>query len=172
MNTLKTSKSEQLVRWIVDADGQSYGDERDRQRYYESNTAATVVMIYFTPWLAAATMLAFGKSAVGPALLMGAMPFVLSIVAMPYLKSQQVNVWENAMKQPISRLLTYAFGWYIVLPCAVLYTLSRDTSSHHVDGGDVLATMAGLLVGGLVAMVATVMMAKRSRARFNAEAGE
>jgi bacteriorhodopsin len=160
MRTPHTS-SEQLVRWIVDADGESYGDERDRLRYYEAHSAMTTALIYGTPICMAACVLIFGKNSIGPTLFMGAIPLVLSILVLPFLSAQKVDIWGNYARMSAARKITYFVAWFVVLPLALFWV---GRGGEHFSSSHLLPAVAGGLVGG----VASIVGVRRYQARYSA----
>ncbi len=149
MRTPYTS-SEQLVRWIVDADGESYGDERDRLRYYEAHSAMTTALIYGTPICMAVCVLVFGKKAIGPTLFMGAIPLVLSILVLPFLSAQKVDIFGNYARMAMARKITYFLAWFVVLPLALFWV---GRGGEQFSSAHMVPAVSGALVGGIASIV-------------------
>jgi hypothetical protein len=130
MTATAQSRSEHIIRWIIDADGSSYGDERDRQRYYEAHSAILTAIIYLTPFIASICVLSFGRKAVPATLVMGSIPLLPTLFAVKYLEREKVDLEGNLRKQSRTRTGTYFLLWFIVLPVSVFMTYRRGTPTN------------------------------------------
>ncbi|MEU8656044.1 hypothetical protein [Actinoplanes philippinensis] len=63
---MTASLVDRVVRWNVDIDGDSYGDERERYRWYEGTAAASTLHSLLIPWAAAIMVWPLGRPAVLP----------------------------------------------------------------------------------------------------------
>ena len=61
-----TSLVERFFRWNLDLDGDFYGDERERYRWYEGTAIAASVQGMAVPWSAAVMVWSLGRPAVLP----------------------------------------------------------------------------------------------------------
>ncbi len=54
---------DRVVRWNLDLDGDSFGDERERYRWYEGMTTAASLHGLLIPWAAAIMVWPLGRPA-------------------------------------------------------------------------------------------------------------
>ena len=89
-----------LTKWLNDVEGSSFGDERERLRYYEAHSACLNLQFLMTPTIGAILILAFSKSATVPILILSLFPIYLSVFALIYLKIEKVAIVKNSEKNP------------------------------------------------------------------------
>jgi hypothetical protein len=156
---------DRVVRWNLDLDGDSYGDERERLRWYEGMAFAAALQWLTVPWAAAVLVWILGRPAVLPlavVLVATAVPMALCTV---YVRRRRV--------EPVPRRLTtsYVLMWMLTaLPYAVFtvgaYYVHDPESSAWLGAG------VGGVVGGAVGVVAVLRQAKVRRQREAAVAAE
>lgn len=124
--TPKKSMIEKSINWIIDARGDSYGDERERLRYYEAHSAMLTVQTYLLPLVAAAVIAVAGKSSIAPVLVLTFVPLFLASMGLAYLKRQNVSLATNTFRKPL-RSVVYLLS-YMTLPLAIFYQESTSPS--------------------------------------------
>ncbi len=122
----KQSLIEKSISWIVDARGESYGDERERLRYYETHSAMLTVQTYVMPVIAAIVIAIAGKNSIAPVLVLTSIPTFLAIMGLTYLRQEGVPLVRNTFRKPL-RTLIY-FLAYATLPIAIFSTYSPSFS--------------------------------------------
>jgi len=143
------------IKWVVDARGNSYGDERERLRYYESHSAMLTAQTYLIPVVSAIVILIFGKSAIAPILIVTAIPTLLAFYALIYLSGENVSLERNAFRKPW-RAFWY-FAAYLTLPLAILLKLNSSISRSLTNfGGSFLSFWIGVAMG-LIIVVAVLI---------------
>src|SRR3712207_9477580 len=70
---------DRIVRWNLDTDGDMYGDERERLRWYEGIATAASLQWIGVPWAAAVLVWVLGRPAVLP------LAVVLAVLYLPIL---------------------------------------------------------------------------------------
>ena len=73
---MTTPLLDRSFHWMLDADGDLYGDEQERLRWYEGTAAASGVQSIVFPWVLAAVTWWQGRAA-GPAVLALGFAFLL-----------------------------------------------------------------------------------------------
>lgn len=58
---MTTTRITRFDRFVLDLDGTSYGDEHERQRWYEGMAVAATVQWYLLPYVCAGCLLAWGR---------------------------------------------------------------------------------------------------------------
>lgn len=112
------------IKWVIDAQGNSYGDERERIRYYESHSAMLTIQTYLMPIVSSIVILIFGKRSIAPVLIVTSIPTILAFYALRYLAHENVSLVRNTFRKPW-RALWY-FIAYLTLPLAISFKI--DTS--------------------------------------------
>ena len=146
--TPKQSLIEKSINWIVDARGDSYGDERERLRYYEAHSAMLTVQTYLMPVIAAIVISIAGKNSIAPVLVLTSIPTILAIMGLAYLRQEGVSLASNTFRKPL-RTLTY-FLAYATLPIAILSTY-----------GPSLSFLLGMISGLISAAVILFLRARK-----------
>ncbi|MGN6687501.1 MAG: hypothetical protein ACTHK1_08185 [Actinomycetales bacterium] len=153
---------DRMVGWVLDPDGEMYGDERERLRYYESSAFAATTQGVLIPWALAVTAILGGR-AVAPYVLALAAIFMLPwLVAKFYLQSKRVH--------PVPKRVTPTYVVLVVLaalPYAIL-VVAAMTALQGEQPRDALETIAGAAVGGTVGAVIGLVLQRRRRAKADA----
>ena len=152
MTTSHASLSERAIRKIIDSDGNSYGDERERLRYYEAHSAILVVQTYLLPVLLGVLILVFGRPALWPLLIVAAITMNLPGLATTYLKRSGVQIYKLAARS-WKRIAWSIPGSFFLLGSA-LYVLTKEPNrATHFSMGVVVGGLVGLLVTFLAIVV-------------------
>jgi len=155
-----TTVLDRVVRWNLDVDGDLYGDERERYRWYEGIATAAQLQWLLIPWAAAIMIWPLGK----PAILPLSVVLVALVVPMAfctlYVRSRRVDTTPRSWRA--KRLLLTVLG---VAPLVVFLV---GTLHAHNPAGD---TWRGAAVGGaLGAIIGALASARETRRRRQREA--
>jgi hypothetical protein len=165
MTTTKTSVEgrpavlDRFVTWVLDTNGEIYGDERERLRWYEGMAAATQLQLIAMPCAAAVLVLVLGRPAVLPLAVLLGILYLSSLLTLGYVKRRSVDTaiarWTRI------RVVLALLG---IVP----YFLFVLASVNAYRGG---STTTGALVGGCVGIIAAVIgLALDGRRRRRREA--
>lgn len=129
------------IKWVIDAQGDSYGDERERLRYYESHSAILTVQTYLMPIVSSIVILIFGKTSIAPVLIVSSIPTVMALYVLIYLARENVSLARNTFRKP-GRALWY-FAAYLTLPLTIFFKLDK---SNDQSTGFWIGVTTGLLI--------------------------
>jgi uncharacterized membrane protein YfcA len=133
-----------LFNWLNDSSGSSYGDERERLRYYESNSALLNLQFLLSPTVAGILILAFSKSAALPIAIMALFPIALSFLALIYLRGEKVALVKNAEKNPKWMMLSVIA--FLPLEIALMYKFDDNHGNQVTFWIGVISAMLLLFV--------------------------
>ncbi len=150
---------DRVVRWNLDLDGDGdiYGDERERLRWYEGIATAASLQWLAVPWAAAIVVWPLGKASVVPltvVLVALVLPMILCTVYV-----QRSRVVTDVRAWTAKRILLQAAAGlpYVIFCYGAFYSYRGSDSS----------TLWGAIVGGAVGaaggIVATVIGTRRKR---------
>jgi hypothetical protein len=156
----RTSPDEHLAEWLLDRDGDLYGDERERVRWYEAIAVTSSVQSITIPWaLAVAVWVADGKAAAS-ALLAVAVAFYLPLFwSSLYVQRHGVRVYGK--KWTTKRLITTVL---FVVPYA-LFFIGRLDSYTGLGGDFARGAWFGAVIGLAAAAVGIQARRRREAAR-------
>jgi hypothetical protein len=161
---MTTTLLDRVVRWNLDLDGDLYGDERERFRWYEGIATAASLQWLLIPWAAAIMVWPLGRPAVLPlavVLVLLWLPMVLTTV---YVRRRRVETAPRSWRA--KRILVTFLGGapYAVFTVGALYVFDPDGSTWR-------GAVVGGVLGGLLGVAATVVEGRR-RARRDALAAD
>jgi hypothetical protein len=162
MTTLHASLSERAIRKIIDSDGVTYGDERERLRYYEAHSAIMTLQAYLLPVVCGVVIIGFGHKVVWP---VTAVFFAMQVpvrFGMAYLTRTRVAVYSNALRARGRIAIDILTGSFFA--AAVIFR------SRPGGGGNGFVSRA-ILSGAIGAAFSVIVMAARAR-RENAPVSE
>jgi membrane associated rhomboid family serine protease len=150
---------DRIAHWALDTDGDMYGDERERLRWYEGIATAASLQWMAIPWAAALMVWIIGRSAVPPLTVIMVVLLVPIGMASVYVKRRRVDtdVKEWTRKRVVVSVLN-GLPWVLFIA----------GSLHAFDDGatNTLPGMAvGAVVGGVLGGVAGVVGKRRRKAR-------
>lgn len=156
---------DRVVNWLLDVDGDIYGDERERLRWYEAISLTASFQWVIVPW-AMAILVWFADRETVPFLIAMLVLFWLPLpLAQWYIKRKRVRT------VPDRRTAKY---WIIVvvagLPYLVFALGAFTVFGEFTDDSSWWAAAIGGVVGGGLAMLALVMGKRRERRREAARA--
>jgi len=115
------------IKWVIDAQGDSYGDERERLRYYESHSAILTVQTYLMPIVSSIVILIFGKTNIAPVLIVSSIPTVMALYVLVYLARENLSLARNTFRKP-GRAFCY-FAAYLTLPLAIFFKIDKSSGN-------------------------------------------
>ena len=156
VNTSATAPIDRLAVWLLDHDGELYGDEQERLRWYEGIALTASIQWIVVPW-ALAVMAWIGGRAVAPYLLIAAVVFYLPIL----LTNAYVTRW---------RVRLFAGGWtrkriVISVLSGLPYVVLVIGLARAYDGFDDPAMVISGAVGALIGLGAVVIGFRRDSRR-------
>ncbi|MGN6243762.1 MAG: hypothetical protein ACTHQ3_08815 [Motilibacteraceae bacterium] len=152
---MTTPLLDRSFRWLLDTDGNLYGDEQERLRWYEGTAAASGVQAVVFPWALAAVTWWQGRAA-GPAVIALGFAYLLPFyVCKVYVARRRVRVFPAGWNRK-RMLLTVLTLLPLALSFAGLLHAYADTYPDFVRGA---------AVGGPVGTALAVVMTEWSRRR-------
>ncbi len=147
MNTT-TGPLDRFADWILDRDGDLYGDEQERLRWYEAITIAANAQWALVPWAVAIGVLVGGRPAVPAVMIVMGVFYLPILLANSYVYRHRVRTQPERWSRK-RWILAVASGFPylgIALALAVVYHASSSTLLGGLVGG---AVGAGAAVLGL-----------------------
>jgi predicted branched-subunit amino acid permease len=155
---------ERIVHWNLDLDGDLYGDERERFRWYEGMSTAAMLQWLLVPWAAAILVWPLGKPSVLPlAVVLGAM-LIPMMLCTAYVRSRRVDTTPRSWSAK-RVLLT------IIAPAPMVVFLIGAIYAYEPDGATWKGATVGAVIGAVAGIVGTAVE-KRRRDRREAMAGD
>jgi hypothetical protein len=156
---------DRMVRWNLDLDGDSYGDERERVRWYEGMAFAAVAQWIAVPWAAAVLVWPLGRPAVLPLAVVLAATVIPMALCTAYVRRRRV--------EPVPR--HWSPQWVVMWVLTALPYVVFVVGAYYVDDPESstwLGAAAGAVVGGLLAAFLVLRQARERRRREAATAGD
>ena len=161
---MATSVLDRVVQWNLDYDGDLYGDERERYRWYEGIAAASSLQSVLIPSAAAIMVWPLGKPSVLPLTVVLVALWVPLLLSTAYVRGRRVDTTPRSWST--KRILVTVLGVapYVVFLVGALYVYDPqgDTWRGAAFGG---------VLGALLGAVATIVKSRR-RERLEATAGD
>src|SRR3954470_9496113 len=88
---MATSVLDRVVQWNLDYNGDLYGDERERYRWYEGIATAAQLQSILIPWAAAVAIWPLGEPAVVPLAIMLFMLWLPAVLSTVYVRARKVE---------------------------------------------------------------------------------
>ena len=148
---------DRVVRWNLDVDGDLYGDERERLRWYEGIATAAGLQWLAVPWVAAIMVWPLGRASVIPLAVVLVVMIVPMMICSVYV--QRSRVTTDVRPWTRKRILLQAVSGlpYLIFFYGALYAYAGPDSS----------TLRGAIIGGafgaVIGIVATVIGTRRKR---------
>jgi hypothetical protein len=152
-----------LFDWLLDREGEIYGDERSRFAWYEAIAGTASLQWIAIPWSLAILVWVAPTDAIWSlSVVMGV--FVLTtILCLPYLRAKNVDY----LKPPASRkarLIQVLSGLPVVV-FGIGATLGADLRNN-VDSAVIRNGLLGGIAGGALAGFSVLFLIRRLRSRF------
>jgi len=155
---MTTSVLDRVVRWNLDLEGDLYGDERERYRWYEGIATAAQLQAILVPWAAAVAIWPLGEPAVAPLAIMLAVFWLPAVLTTVYVRARQV---ETAPRRWSSKrvLLTGVTALpYGVFVAGAFYV-------HNPDSPTWIGAIVGGVIGGGLSLVALIVKGRQRQRR-------
>lgn len=147
---------DRVVRWNLDFDGNGeiYGDERERLRWYEGIATAASLQWLAIPWAAAVLVWLLGRPSVIPLVVVLAALVVPMALCTAYVHTRRVVTEVHAWSR--KRLVLSVLGGlpYVVFVVGALHAYSASAGRGAVFGA---------VIGGIGGAVATILGTRRKR---------
>src|SRR3954463_3830834 len=88
---MATSVLDRVVQWNLDYNGDLYGDERERYRWYEGIATAAQLQSILVPWAAAVAIWPLGEPAVTPLAIVLVAFWLPALLGTLYVRARQVE---------------------------------------------------------------------------------
>lgn len=153
---------DQVVGWALDICGDTYGDERERLRWYEGMTAAAQLQLIALPWAATVLVLALGRPAVLPVSVLLGIVYLTALMSLLYVRRRGVETTPARWSR--SRIVFAVLGGlpYLLFVFSSIWVF-RD------PGTKVGSTMVGAFVGAGIGLVAAIIGNVRETRRRRAQ---
>jgi hypothetical protein len=152
-----------LFDWLLDRDGEIYGDERSRFAWYEAIAGTASLQWIAIPWSLAILVWITPTAAIWSLSVVMGVFFVTTMLCLPYLRAKTVDY----LKPPASgkaRLIQVLSGLPMVV-FALGATLGADVRNN-VDSDLIRNGLLGGIAGGTLAGLAVLLFVRRQRTRF------
>jgi hypothetical protein len=161
---MTTNVLDRVVRWNLDLDGDLYGDERERFRWYEGTAVASSLQILLIPWAAAILVWSLGKPSVVPLAVLLTAHWVPLLVSTVYVLRRKVDTTPRrwSAKRILVTVLTAVP--YLGFVVGAMYVWDPE-------GATWIGALVGGVVGGVGSLVGTTLKIRR-RNRLEALAGD
>jgi hypothetical protein len=158
---MTTTTLDRVVHWALDADGDSYGDERERLRWYEGMAIAASLQWLAVPWAAAVLVWLLGRPAVLPLAIVLVLMYAPMVLAMMYMHRRHVDTTPRSWRP--RTIISAVLGG---LPY-VIFTIAA-IAAYQVPGDS--DTAIGAAVGSVIgAGIGCLALWYRSRRRTREE---
>jgi hypothetical protein len=163
---MTTSTLDRVMRWNLDPDGDLYGDERERLRWYEGIAAAAGLQWMALPWAAAVLVWTLGRPAVLPVAVLLVVLYVPMIMSLVYVRRRRVETTPRSYSG--KRILITVLS---VLPY-VLFVLGACYAYRADDADAFRGAAIGAVIGSLLACGKAALDTRRRRRREAAVIGD
>jgi hypothetical protein len=152
---------DRIVRWNLDTDGDMYGDERERLRWYEGIATAASLQWIGVPWAAAVLVWVLGRPAVLPLAVVLAVMYLPMLLCTAYVRRRRVDTLPRTWSP--KKLLVSVLGGlpYVLFVIGVAVAWAPPSLARSMAVGSV--------VGGVLG-AGTLVLAGRRGARREAAA--
>ena len=145
---------ERIVHWNLDLDGDLYGDERERFRWYEGMATAATLQWLLVPWAAAILVWPLGKPSVLPLAVILVVLFGPMALCTFYVRRRRVDTTPRSWS-PKRILLT------VVGPAPFVVFLIGAIYVYEPDGSTWKGATVGAVIGAASGIVGTVLDKRR-----------
>ncbi|MEU4241444.1 hypothetical protein [Actinoplanes sp. NPDC026619] len=151
---MTTNLFDRVVQWHLDFDGDLYGDERERLRWYEGIATASSLQSMLIPWAAAIMVWPLGKPAVLPLAVVLVLQWVTMLVGTVYVTRRKVDTTPRSWTAKRLTVTVLMAGPFLVFMVGALYVFdpAGDTWRGAAVGG---------VLGGALSIVAMVLKIRR-----------
>jgi hypothetical protein len=162
---MTTTVLDRFVRWNLDLDGDLYGDERERLRWYEGTAVSATVQMIALPWAAAILIWPLGRPAVLPLTVLLALLVLAMSLTTLYVHSRRVDTVPRRWSGKRMLLSTLSGLPIVVFVIGVLRAVDPDSSTWQ-------GAVVGAVVGGAIGLVGVALQVRNRRRRDAAIVGD
>lgn len=149
------------VDWILDHDGDIYGDERERLRWYESIAVSASIQWLVVPWVLAVLVWVGGRDQVGYLVVLAVAFYLPMLISTFYVSSRKVRLVSRWNRKRV------AISLLAGLPYALFFLGAlRAYEGGGLDPGGVV----GGVIGGIVGLALAIVGLRRTQQRQTREA--
>lgn len=145
---------DRLSRWLLDADGDIYGDERERQHWYEGIAVAASIQWILIPWVAGVALWVQGADVAWLVGVIAAALYLPMIMASGYVGRHRVRLYPEQWSTKRIVLMVLGSAPYLLLAAGFL-RLSEPGR----------AVWVGIIIGGAAGLAFAQVMTRRDRDR-------
>jgi peptidoglycan biosynthesis protein MviN/MurJ (putative lipid II flippase) len=157
-----TTAADPVSRWILDLDGDTFGDERERIRWYEGTTVAANLQWIAVPLVAAVLVWILGRPSVLPLAAVLAVMYLTTVLVPIYVQRRRVDP-RIARWRPSSVLRgSLAAVPYLAFVLGAMRAYSSP--ERHFLPGAAYGTVVGLILAVAVLAIAARMRRRREAA--------
>ena len=158
---------DRVVRWNLDPDGDLYGDERERLRWYEGIAAAASLQWLALPWAAAVLVWVLGRPAAVPLGVLLVVLYIPMIMCTAYVKRRRVDTTPVTWSAKRIVLAVLSVLPYLLFVLGVCYAYRSSGNADVFRGAAV-----GSVIGGVLGCGFAVVQSRRRRRREAADPGD
>jgi pilus assembly protein TadC len=151
----ETTVLDRLVSWTLDHDGDIYGDEQERLRWYEGIATASTVQWIVLPWTIAVMSWICSREVAGYLLVLAVMFYVPMFLTTAYASKKQINLLPRTWTK--KRIIVSVASGLPIVVVAIGLTRAFDEG---LDSDGMVGGAIGGTVGLVVAIFATRAIAR------------
>ncbi len=165
MDRMTTTVLDRFVRWNLDFDGDLYGDERERLRWYEGTAVSHSLQSIALPWAAAILIWPLGRPAIVPLGVLLTLLVLANWLTTGYVSRRRVETVPRHWSAKRILFSTLTGLPFVVFCIGVLRAWQPDSSMW--QGGIVGATL-----GGTIGLIWSALQVRKRRRREAAIVGD
>jgi hypothetical protein len=151
---MTTNVLDRVVRWNLDLDGDLYGDERERLRWYEGIATASSLQSMVIPWAAAIMVWPLGKPSVLPLAVVLALQWLALMVGTLYVMRRKVDTTPRRWTRKRLVVTLLAAAPFVVFLVGALH-------AYDPEGETWIGASVGGVIGAALGVGATILKIRR-----------
>ncbi|WP_433368568.1 hypothetical protein ACQPZX_41815 [Actinoplanes sp. CA-142083] len=155
---MATTVLDRVVRWNLDLDGDLYGDERERYRWYEGIATASQLQAILIPWAAAISVWPLGEHAVAPLAIMLVVFWLPALLSTIYVRARKVETAPRSWSAKRVLLTAVTALPYGVFMAGAFYV-------HNPDSPTWIGAIVGGVIGGGISVVGLIVKSRQVQRR-------
>ena len=162
----QTDVLSRTVDWVLDHDGDIYGDEQERLRWYEAIAVVASIQWILIPWLGVLCLAAWGRGAAPSVAVLLVVGLILPMtVANAYVTRRRVRVAPERWSRK-------RIGVTVVSLLPVVILLGQYAWIYDRSGATSVGALLGAAVGGVGSLAFKLARDRRSQAARSAQDDE